>query len=99
MRADTCLLCGHEGNDVRVALVEVEHPDRMVDVKVPANHRDGAVEMTVTVPERYYATPRCRDEMGCRERQAAAELAELSVPEPQPVSEQEPDVQEATSWL
>lgn len=69
-----CLLCGREADDVKVDLVEVEHPERMVDVLVPSTHRRDAQLMTLTVPERFYPVPRCRDRVACagRERLASA---------------------------
>jgi hypothetical protein len=81
-----------------MALVEVEQPERMVDVKVPVTHRDDAVEMTLTVPERFYAVPRCRDEAGCKERELLSDAAPIV----EPVTEPEPvvaAVEDPFAWL
>lgn len=77
----TCLLCGYEGEDVAVLLEQSDEP-RMVTV--PTVSSDGR-PVSVEVPERYYAVPRCTDRDACRERQWAA-------PPPGPV-------EDPSSWL
>lgn len=86
-----CLACGQEGlegRDVVFRLIEIPVDERrIVDVLVPVTQRDGAVEMPISVPERYASEPRCRDAKACAERVAAYELGRLAaaapiVPEP-----------------
>ena len=76
-----CLACGAESHDVTMRLVEIVPAERrMVEVSVPVSHRDGAVEVSQTVPELYGHEPRCRDQDACRERVAALELARPTEP-------------------
>jgi hypothetical protein len=88
----TCMRCGHEGTDVRMALADLEEEARQdrepmgrVTVAMPDNDsRHGPSGMTyVEVPARYGREPRCRDRAAC----AARVVADRS---PKPVEEPAP---------
>lgn len=99
-----CLLCGQEGRegrDVTVRLVEFA-PDerRTVDVLLPVNHRQGAIEAPVSVPERYASIPRCVDVKACAERVATADLAAMAAAAPPPPAQVEPEpAEDPLAWL
>ena len=78
-----CLRCGHEGHDVRMALVDLASEaardgERIRDVEVvrEIRHRHITERVVHTVPERYGYEPRCRDRAAC-ELRLAAQAVEL----------------------
>jgi hypothetical protein len=90
----TCMRCGHEGTDVRMALADLEdeakqdhEPMGRVTVALPESEgRHGPRGLTyVEVPARYGNEPRCRDRGAC-----AARVAADRAPKP---------VEEAAPWL
>jgi len=89
-----------------MTLVEIDPAEqRMVEVRIPVTHRDGAVEEAHSVPERFVNEPRCRDTAACRERVAALALSAPAVPEPMQTAPQptadvgEPDADLGPSWM
>jgi hypothetical protein len=88
----TCMRCGHEGTDVRMALADLEgeakqdrEPLGRVTVAMPVDEsRNGPRALAYAeVPARYGNEPRCRDRAAC----AARVIADRS---PAPAVEEEP---------
>lgn len=71
----TCLRCGEESTDVRVALVDLEAEakadgQRIRDVEVVGeiHHRHVVERYRSVVPERFGTEWRCRDRVACDRR-------------------------------
>ena len=104
-RPMSCLRCGDESADVRMALVDLEvearedgEPLGSVTVAIPeVEGPRGPWGMAyAVVPARYAHEPRCRDRDACRRRAAANR-------EPEPMAVVPPvaahDDEEAVPWL
>lgn len=96
-RHPACLVCGFVGKDIAMGLVEVANPERIVEVRVPVNHRDGSIEIALEVPERFYAVPCCRDRDACRLRELTQMPLPPVEPTPEPVGAAVEDEEDA--WL
>lgn len=97
-RSLTCLRCGDESPDVRMALVDLEaearedgEPLGMVTVAIVSSEGPaGARGMTYAeVPALYAHEPRCRDGDGCRRRVIAQQQPMVAGPSPTPDTEEE----------
>ena len=103
-RPMSCLRCGDESADVRMALVDLEvearedgEPLGSVTVAIPeVEGPRGPWGMAyAVVPARYAHEPRCRDREACRRRTAEnREPQSMAVVPPAPV-----DDEEVVPWL
>lgn len=98
-----CLLCGIEGRDVSVGLVEIPEPERrIVSVSVVAieTSRGPTSFDQVDVRETYAPMPRCRDRAACAERvKAFADPSEEPLAAiPAPAAHDSSDDEEGPTW-
>lgn len=92
-----CLRCGHEGSDVRTTLVEYDDPID-VQVSIPTDATRSTFE-TRTVPGRWGAEWRCRDQRACDERLEAIEAASRPVAVLASSEPDSPAAEEVPPWL
>lgn len=101
----SCLRCGDESVDVRMALVDLEaearedgEPLGTVTVAIPEveGPRGPRGMAYAVVPARYAHEPRCRDREACRRR-----VADSRAPEPMAAAPMPPahDEEEVVPWL
>lgn len=98
----TCLRCGEEAPDVRMALVDLEAealrdrtPIRVVEVELVRQLRHVQEVTRVKAPERFGAEWRCQDRAACEERYREMTAA----PEPMGGSPAVTADEEVPSWL
>ena len=98
----TCLRCGEEAPDVRMALVDLEAEAmrdrssiRVVEVELVRQLRHVQEVTRVQAPERFGAEWRCRDRAACEERYRAMTAPAKPMEPPAAVLVDE----EAVPWL